>query len=168
MSLLDVDFTDGYSVQLSWMMEVVTVVRRQRVLMWVVAALLVLASVGALWQNALRMRETNDRLRFHQELLCMAIAYHRFAEDHGVSPGSLNDIETEKDTFPQVFEMIRCGDFVVRWDAKLTGDGHDNDRYLLGYVSTAPSQGGWVLMASAGRQQVSAGEFHSLPLIPTR
>jgi hypothetical protein len=100
--------------------EVQTMMRAAILAVVTIAALLVLASVGAFWQNALRMRETCEWLRFNQEMLCMAIAYHRFADDHGVSPGSLNDIETEQGTFPQLFEMIRSGDFVVRWDAKLT------------------------------------------------
>ena len=64
--------------------------------------------------------------------------------------------------------MIRGGTFVVRWDARLTGDGQENDRYVLGYESRTPDQGGWVLMGGGGRQHVSAGEFQALPLIPTR
>ena len=142
---------------------------RRWVWVWLTAALLLVAGSVAVWQNARRMREVHERLRFNQELLCVALAYHRFAEDHdGVSPRGLADIESERSSFPQVFEMIRSGAFVVRWDARLTGDGRENDRYVLGYESRTPEQGGWVLMGGGGRQQVSAGEFRALLLIPAR
>ena len=142
--------------------------RRHHVWLWLTVALLLLAATAAVWHNARRMREVDERLRFSQELLCVALAYHRFAEDRGVSPHGLADIEAERGTFPQVYDMIRGGSFVVRWEAQLTGDGEENDKYVLGYESKAPSEGGWVLMGGGGRRDVSAGEFHALPLIPTR
>ena len=115
-----------------------------------------------------RIREADERLKFNQELLCVALAYHRFAEGEGFPPRGLDDIETERDTFPLVYGMIRNGDFVVRWNARLTAIGVENDRCVLGYESRVPSQGGWVLMGGGGRGQVSAGEFRALPLIPAK
>ena len=91
--------------------------RRHRVWLWLTAATLLVAVAAAVWLNALRMREVHERLRFNQELLCVALAYHCFAEDHGVSPRGLADIEAERQTFPQVYELIRSGAFVIRWDA---------------------------------------------------
>jgi hypothetical protein len=114
------------------------------------------------------MRAVHERLRFNQELLCVALAYHRFAEVHGKSPGGLADIEADRESFPEVFEMIRDGTFVIRWNAKLTGDGVENDKYVLGHASQVPNEGGWVLMGGGGRQQITATEFHALPPIPVK
>jgi hypothetical protein len=113
-----------------------------------------------------RIREAEQREKFNQELLCVALAYHQFAEERGSPPRGLVDIEAERYTFPQVYTMIRNGDFVIRWNARLTGNGVENDTCVLGYESKTPSQGGWVLMGGGGRGQVSASEFHALPLLP--
>ena len=59
-------------------------------------------------------KEVHERLRFNQELLCVALAYHSFAQVHGKSPSGLADIEAHRESFPQVCEMIRDGTFVIR------------------------------------------------------
>ena len=43
---------------------------------------------------------------------------------------------------PRAFEMIRKGRFVVIWDAVLLSDGDENDKYVLGYESSASEDGG--------------------------
>jgi hypothetical protein len=88
-----------------------------------------------------KAEEVHERLKFDQELLCVSLAYHRFADGQGYSPRELVDIEAEKHTFPQVHDMIRSGDFVFRWNARLTASGEKNDRYILGYESKAPRGG---------------------------
>lgn len=142
---------------------------RRRVWLWSITALLLASGLATgVWvRDAVRrIREAEKREKFNQELLCVALAYHRFAEEMGSPPRGLVDIEAEKYTFPQVYTMIRNGDFVVRWNARLTANGVENDRCVLGYESRVPSQGGWVLMGGGGRGQVSAREFHALSLLP--
>jgi hypothetical protein len=139
--------------------------------LWLITALVLAAGLTAVVgvRDAVRtIREAEKREKFNQELLCVALAYHQFAEEMGSPPRGLVDIEAEKHTFPQVYTMIRNGDFVIRWNARLTANGVENDRCVLGYESKTPSQGGWVLMGGGGRGQVSAGEFHELPLIPAK
>jgi hypothetical protein len=135
--------------------------------LWLVAMLL-MAGLAGVWNHVRKTHEALARLAFNQELLCTALAYHRFAENHGFPPRGLADIEEDKKNFPQVFEMLRNGDFVVRWNAQLTGNGEENDKFVLGYESKVPSEGGWVLLGGGGRMQVGKDTFLALPLIKTK
>lgn len=141
---------------------------RRQAWLEVTTALLLLAGFAWVWDNVRRTRATHERMKFGCELLCVSLAYHRFAEDRRIPPCGFADIEAEKDGFLRVYEMIRSGKFVVRWNARLTADGTDYDQYVLGYESKVPLEGGWVLMGGGGRSQVSAEEFRALPFIPTR
>ena len=140
---------------------------RGRRVEWLAATVLLPAALAGQWDNVRRTRAVHERMRFNQELLRVALGYHRFAEERGFSPRGLADIEEEQRFFPQVYEMLGSGAFVVRWDALLSADGAENERYVLGYEARVTVEGGWVLMGGGGRRQVSAAEFHTLPLIPT-
>jgi hypothetical protein len=62
--------------------------------------------------------------------------------------------------------LIRNGDFVVIWGAKLFADSDKNDAQLLGYEKVVPEKGGMVLMAGGTTRKVSAEEFGRLQRIP--
>lgn len=147
---------------------------RVRRFLWPTTVVLLLALAAGTWLAAAerRMRTTREtlaRLGFNQELLCVALAYHEFAGAHaGLSPKGLTDIEASKDSFPRVYAMIRDGEFIIRWNARLTADGVDNDKFILGYESKVPSEGGWVLLGGGGRMQMSKETFLATPLIPIK
>jgi hypothetical protein len=145
-----------------------TVARRRQVCLWLTATLLLAVGVAWTWDKVRKTQALHERMRFNQELLCVALAYHRFAENHGFPPRGLADIEVAQHTFPRVYEMMRGGEFVLRWNARLTANGRENDQYVLGYESKVPSEGGWVLMGGGDRRQVTADEFQELPLIPNK
>lgn len=143
--------------------------RSRQIRLWLTIILLLGAAlaVAKVRDHLQNIRAIQKRVRFEQELICLSLAYHRFAEERGFSPRGLADIESEQGAFPQVAGMIRAGEFILRWNARLTGDGVTNNRHVHGYESNVPSEGGWVLMGGGSRLRMKAEEFHALPLIPT-
>jgi hypothetical protein len=118
------------------------------------------------WKEYQARQVAIERLKFSQELLCMALAYHTFNERRGEPPSELSEIEMVDYPFPRVRELVRKGEFVIRWKAKLFRSGKENDKYILGYDAKAPTEGGWVVFGGGGRDQVTSKEFGSYPLIP--
>jgi hypothetical protein len=101
------------------------------------------------------------------EIQQFALAYHNYHAAEGVSPARVEDLADSSEAFPNLYEQIRRGEFVVIWDAVLGRDGDENDKYVLGYEKNVPEQGGWVLRGGGSVRQVTPEQFRSLPKIKT-
>jgi hypothetical protein len=101
------------------------------------------------------------------ELRKFALAYHEYAADKGKGPGRLDDLAAQEAGFPAVAKLIRNGDFVVVWGAKLFAESDKNDAHLLGYENVVPEKGGMILTAGGATRKVSAEEFRGIQRIPS-
>lgn len=66
--------------------------------------------------------------------------------------------------FPKLVELIKSGNVVVVWDAVLSNDGMENDKYLLAYPKNAATQGGpfWILRGGGLTDRMTAEEFKQI------
>jgi hypothetical protein len=94
-----------------------------------------------------------------------AMAYHEFHAAHDAGPSQLQDLANERESFPNLWQEIVDGRFVVIWNAKLTGDGAENAKYVLAYPKDAEEKGGKVLTAGGTVQELSAEQFRNMPRI---
>ena len=121
----------------------------------------------------------NQRLLEH-DLKVFALLYHEYNAEYDRAPSRLDDLESfarehavginSSDMYdaPRAFEMIRKGRFVVIWDAVLLSNGDENDKYVLGYESSASEDGRLVMLAGGSLRYVTGEEFEALPRIKTR
>lgn len=121
--------------------------------------------------------EARERKLLTDELKRLVFMYHEFRDTFRRSPSNLDELVATLDLYrlrsrkfyhvPRAIEMIFQRRFVMIWDAKLLGDGDLNDKYILGYESTAPESGGLVMSAGGSVRELTANEFVRLQKIAT-
>ena len=142
----------------------------------VLIAFVVLAVLGigvAGWISKYNANLNRKLLIF--EIRKFGLLYHEFYAAHGRAPNGLAELKSftpplnsgELHRGERAFDAIRRGQIVIIWSAVFRDDGEENDKYLLGYESTAPEKGGITIRAGGSVREMTAEEFNAYPKIPT-
>ena len=140
----------------------------------VVAILLVL---GGLLYSAVPERCHRNPLEF--ALKAFALRYHLFYAEHGRAPTNLQELDDYTPANPEeltdigsydgtlAIDRVRRGEIVVFWNAKFFPSGDKNNEYILGYETSVPTDGGYIVRGGGSVSRVSADEFATMVAIPT-
>jgi hypothetical protein len=131
----------------------------------VTALLFVVALImgcGGIQQAAQRAKKRN-------ELMEIGLSYHNFHDQNNKSPSGPADLQQVL-LSPDAAADLNAGTLVVVWDADWDAmmKGKGLPAYVMGYESSAPANGGLVLMFDGSVNQVTAAEFNALPKAPTK
>jgi hypothetical protein len=117
--------------------------------------------VGKVREAAARAQRTND-------LKQIGLSYHSFYDDKKRGPKDSAELQAfVKDPDAQKVIALSApgGQYVIIWNVKI-GDmarAGGLSTTVLGYESTAPTQGGLVLMVDGSVKQMNAQEFNAAP-----
>jgi len=108
------------------------------------------------------------------------LAYHEFYSANQRGPKDVDELQGFKapalsglarnsngEELNSIFKKIENGEIVVVWNAILSDDGNENEKYVLAHEKSAPESGGLVVMGSGSVRRLSAEEFAKLELMPT-
>jgi hypothetical protein len=95
---------------------------------------------------------------------------HVAARQTGRPPAKLSDLDPFQSKWPEAYNSVKSGDFVVLWgtpinwgmSAKTKGDV-GRPEMVLAYGKTVPTDGGYVLTSVGKVTKMSAAEFASAP-----
>lgn len=76
-------------------------------------------------------------------------------------PKKIEELDEDKDKFPNLRARIQDGSFVVIWNAALSQDlkYNKNDEFIIAHEKAAPERGGLVIFGGGTIDVVSAEEF---------
>ena len=106
------------------------------------------------------------------ELKGLGLKYHYFYDENGRGPANADELRQHKSAFGETGELSKAwkaidnGEFTLIWNAALSPDSDENEKYVLGYEKQVPAQGGLVMFGGCSVRYVSAEEFKKLPKIP--
>ena len=98
--------------------------------------------------------------RFAGELFLFGLAYHDYADEHGIGPKNLDDLDWElKEQFPTVCELIKKSDLQVVWEARFRGGVDVLGELLLAYENGGESRISWGLTASGSPVRIAPENY---------
>jgi hypothetical protein len=89
---------------------------------------------------------------------------HMAARRTGHAPARLADLGAFQGKYPEAYNSLKSGNFVVHWGTpiKMGGDA-GKPEILVAYGKDVPTKGGYVLTSGGKVTEMSAAEFASAP-----
>lgn len=90
----------------------------------------------------------------------MVLLLQHFKDQNQKTPARIEDVEPVDPVFPGAYLGLVRKEIVYVWGAPLNPAGSDR---VLAYESTAPTDGGWVLMQDGTVKQMTQEQFSAAP-----